>query len=150
MQAMKPYERQAVLYRCVQASKMTANTWQKCSVSKLQTHQRRARRDAALIDTFRIAAEEAVRIDGAIINLEVSTRAAGYHGFVRRFPVGPCGFISPFNFPLNLVAHKVAPAIAVGCPFILKPATHSNQCITYWSHSRKCRSPERSFLDLAL
>jgi len=75
-----------------------------------------------LIDTFRIAAGEAVRIDGELLNLEISERAAGYRGFVQRVPVGACSFITPFNFPLNLVAHKVAPAIAAGCPFVLKPS----------------------------
>ncbi|MGH8212320.1 MAG: aldehyde dehydrogenase family protein, partial [Rhodanobacteraceae bacterium] len=45
-----------------------------------------------------------------------------YRGFVKRVPIGPCSFITPFNFPLNLVAHKVAPAIAAGCPFVLKPS----------------------------
>ena len=43
----------------------------------------------------------------------------------KRVPIGPCSFISPFNFPLNLVAHKIAPALAVGCPFILKPASRT-------------------------
>ena len=76
-----------------------------------------------LIDTFRIAAEEATKIHGEYIALDISERAAGYQGMWRRFPIGPCSFISPFNFPLNLVAHKVAPAIAVGCPFVLKPAS---------------------------
>jgi acyl-CoA reductase-like NAD-dependent aldehyde dehydrogenase len=75
-----------------------------------------------LIDTFRVAAEEAVRIDGETLNLEISARADGYRGFTKRVPVGPCSFITPFNFPLNLVAHKVAPAIAAGCPFVLKPS----------------------------
>ncbi|MBN8726307.1 MAG: aldehyde dehydrogenase family protein [Xanthomonadales bacterium] len=75
-----------------------------------------------LIDTFRVAAGEAVRIDGELINLEISERAVGYRGFVQRVPVGACSFITPFNFPLNLVAHKVAPAIAAGCPFVLKPS----------------------------
>jgi len=75
------------------------------------------------IDTFRIAAEEAVRGYGEIIPLDISERATGYEGHVRRFPVGPCAFITPFNFPLNLAAHKMAPALAVGCPFILKPAS---------------------------
>ena len=75
-----------------------------------------------LIDTFKVAAEEAVRIDGEIIDLEISARAKGYRGFVQRVPIGACSFITPFNFPLNLVAHKVAPAIAAGCPFVLKPA----------------------------
>lgn len=76
-----------------------------------------------LIDTFRIAAEEAVRITGEVLPLDISARAANYVGMWKRVPLGVCSFISPFNFPLNLVAHKVAPAIAVGCPFILKPAS---------------------------
>lgn len=75
-----------------------------------------------LIDTFRIAAGEATRIDGEVIELQVSERTRGYRGMVKRVPVGVCSFITPFNFPLNLVAHKVAPAIAAGCPFVLKPA----------------------------
>ena len=75
-----------------------------------------------LIDTFRIAAGEATRIGGETIELQVSERARGYRGMTRRVPIGACAFITPFNFPLNLVAHKVAPAIAAGCPFVLKPA----------------------------
>ena len=75
-----------------------------------------------LIDTFRIAAGEATRIGGEVIELQISPRTRGYRGMTRRVPVGVCSFITPFNFPLNLVAHKVAPAIAAGCPFVLKPA----------------------------
>lgn len=75
-----------------------------------------------LVDTFRIAAGEATRIDGEVIELQVSPRTRGYRGMVKRVPVGACALITPFNFPLNLVAHKVAPAIASGCPFVLKPA----------------------------
>ena len=78
-----------------------------------------------LIDTFRIAAEESVRIGGEIINLEITPRAKGYTGMYKRVPIGPCSFISPFNFPLNLAAHKIAPAIAAGCPFVLKPASRT-------------------------
>ncbi len=78
-----------------------------------------------LIDTFRIAAAEATRIDGEVIELQVSPRTRGYRGMVKRVPVGACAFITPFNFPLNLVAHKVAPAIAAGCPFVLKPASRT-------------------------
>ncbi len=78
-----------------------------------------------LVDTFRIAAEESVKIHGEYLALDISERAAGYQGMWRRFPIGPCSFISPFNFPLNLVAHKIAPAIAVGCPFVLKPASYT-------------------------
>ncbi|MFI4874224.1 MAG: aldehyde dehydrogenase family protein, partial [Blastopirellula sp. JB062] len=74
-------------------------------------------------DTFRIAAEEAVRITGEVMPLDISARAANYRGMWKRVPIGPCSFISPFNFPLNLAAHKIAPAIAAGCPFVLKPAS---------------------------
>ncbi len=78
-----------------------------------------------LIDTFRIAAEESVRLPGSgeVFPMDISARARGYTGQWKRVPIGPCSFIAPFNFPLNLVAHKVAPALAAGCPFILKPAS---------------------------
>jgi len=76
-----------------------------------------------LIDTFQIASEESVRIGGEVLPLDISPRARGYQGMWKRVPIGPCSFISPFNFPLNLAAHKVAPALAVGCPFVLKPAS---------------------------
>ena len=75
-----------------------------------------------LIDTFRIAAGEATRIGGEVIELQTSARTRGYRGMTRRVPIGVCSLITPFNFPLNLVAHKVAPAIAAGCPFVLKPS----------------------------
>ncbi|MDY7107345.1 MAG: aldehyde dehydrogenase family protein [Planctomycetota bacterium] len=75
------------------------------------------------VDTFRIAAEEATRMYGEYLPLEISPRAAGCEAIVRPFPIGPCSFICPFNFPINLAAHKIAPALAVGCPFVLKPAS---------------------------
>lgn len=77
------------------------------------------------VDTFRIAAEEATRIYGEYLPLDVSPRAEGYEGIWKRVPVGPCSFISPFNFPVNLAAHKIAPAIAAGCPWVLKPASYT-------------------------
>jgi len=78
-----------------------------------------------LIDTFRIAAEESVRMTGEVQPLDISPRAKGYQGIWKRVPIGPCSFVSPFNFPLNLAAHKIAPAIAVGCPFVMKPASRT-------------------------
>lgn len=78
-----------------------------------------------LIDTFSLAQEETGRLEGQWFSLDSSQRAKHYQGFYKRFPVGLCSFISPFNFPLNLTAHKIAPAIAVGCPFILKPASRT-------------------------
>ena len=72
--------------------------------------------------TFTVAAEETVRGYGEYLPLDWQQSTAGRWGIVKRFPLGPVAGISPFNFPLNLVAHKVAPAIAAGCPIVLKPA----------------------------
>jgi aldehyde dehydrogenase (NAD+) len=72
--------------------------------------------------TFRWAAEEARRFNGEFQRLDTDAAAAGRAALIRRFPIGPVLGIAPFNFPLNLVAHKVAPAIAVGAPIIIKPA----------------------------
>jgi acyl-CoA reductase-like NAD-dependent aldehyde dehydrogenase len=72
--------------------------------------------------TFKTAAEEAIRLGGESIPLDLTEGNEGRWGLVQRFPVGPVLAITPFNFPLMLVAHKVAPAIAAGCPIIVKPA----------------------------
>ena len=72
--------------------------------------------------TFKTASEEAVRLGGESIPLDLTEGNENRWGLVQRFPVGPVLAITPFNFPLNLVAHKVAPALAAGCPIILKPA----------------------------
>jgi acyl-CoA reductase-like NAD-dependent aldehyde dehydrogenase len=81
----------------------------------------RAEVDRAVL-TFKTAAEEAARIGGESLPLDLTQGNEGRWGLVQRFPVGPVLAITPFNFPLNLVAHKLAPAIAAGCPIILKPA----------------------------
>jgi len=73
--------------------------------------------------TFQVASEEAKRIGGEVIPMDVAPHGAGRFALTRRFPIGPIAAISPFNFPLNLVAHKIAPAIAAGKPIVLKPAT---------------------------
>lgn len=74
------------------------------------------------IFTFQVAAEESTRIYGEYLPLDWQESTAGRWGIVRRFPLGPIAGITPFNFPLNLVAHKLAPAIACGCTMVLKPA----------------------------
>jgi len=74
------------------------------------------------VSTFRWAAEEARRFAGDLMRLDTEPTQTGRMALVRRFPRGPVLAISPFNFPLNLVAHKVAPAIAVGAPILVKPA----------------------------
>jgi acyl-CoA reductase-like NAD-dependent aldehyde dehydrogenase len=84
----------------------------------------RAEVDRAVF-TFKIAAEEARRVYGEIVPLDWLPGNDGRVGHIRRVPRGPVVGISPFNFPLNLVAHKVAPALAAGCPIILRPATQT-------------------------
>jgi glyceraldehyde-3-phosphate dehydrogenase (NADP+) len=71
--------------------------------------------------TFRLGAEEAERMYGETIPLDLMPSSKGRMGITRRFPIGPVAAISPFNFPLNLAAHKLAPAIAAGCSIVLKP-----------------------------
>src|SRR5580700_1041571 len=78
--------------------------------------------------TFTVAAEESTRIYGEYLPLDWQEFTAGRWGIVRRFPLGPIAGITPFNFPLNLVAHKVAPAIAAGCPMVVKPAPQTPLC----------------------
>lgn len=78
--------------------------------------------------TFNVAAEESTRIYGEYLPLDWQEYTAGRWGIVRKFPLGPVAGITPFNFPLNLVAHKVAPAIAAGCSMVLKPAPQTPLC----------------------
>lgn len=126
MRELPAYHRQHILNHCV---KRFRERFEELAIS-LCIEAGKPIRDSRgevtrLIDTFRIAAEESVRITGEVLPLDISQRAKGYLGMWKRIPVGPCSFISPFNFPLNLVAHKVAPALAVGCPFILKPSSRT-------------------------
>lgn len=77
------------------------------------------------IATSRYAAEEALRFGGEWLPLDISSGSKMYTGLLGRVPVGPTLAISPFNFPLNLIMHKLAPAIAVGCPVIIKPSSET-------------------------
>ena len=121
---MPAYQRQAVLNHVVKRVTERHEELAKALCVEAGKPIRDARGEVTrLIDTFRIAAEESVRMYGEHMPLDISPRAEGYECIWRRFPIGPCSFISPFNFPLNLVAHKIAPAIAVGCSFVLKPAS---------------------------
>jgi acyl-CoA reductase-like NAD-dependent aldehyde dehydrogenase len=126
MASMATYQRQAVLQHCVDrfrdrqeelAHALCVEAGKPITDSRSEVGR--------LIDTFRIAAEESVRMTGEVQPLDISPRANGYQGMWKRVPIGLCSFISPFNFPLNLAAHKIAPALAVGCPFILKPASRT-------------------------
>ncbi len=88
----------------------------------LKTARIEARR---VISTFAFAAAEARTLTGEMVAMDAADVGEGKLGFTLRLPIGVVGAISPFNFPLNLVAHKVAPAIAAGCPVVLKPASQT-------------------------
>ncbi len=126
MRGMAAYERQAVLAHCVRrfTERVDELAYALCVEAGKPIRDSRGE-VGRLIDTFRIAAEESVRITGEVQPLDISARAKGYLGIWKRVPVGACSFIAPFNFPLNLAAHKIAPALAVGCPFVLKPASRT-------------------------
>ncbi|NQY91528.1 MAG: aldehyde dehydrogenase family protein [Deltaproteobacteria bacterium] len=124
MAAMPAWRREQVLLHCVARFEQRAEELALGLCAEAGKPIRDARGEVGrLIDTFRYAAGESLRMGGEVMPLDISPRATGYSGSWKRVPVGPCSFITPFNFPLNLVAHKVAPAIAAGCPFVLKPAS---------------------------
>ncbi len=124
--ALSAYERRDILLHCVRRFEERAEELAMALCIEAGKPIKDSRGEVVrLMDTFRIAAEEATRINGEVMNLEIGSKSKGYRGFTRHVPIGPCSFISPFNFPLNLVAHKIAPAIAVGCPFVLKPASRT-------------------------
>jgi len=99
-----------------------------------------------LIDTFRIAAEEATRVGGEVLPMDIAPRSESFIGMWKRVPIGPVSFITPFNFPYNLVAHKIAPALAAGCPFVLKPAEKTPVgALVLGEILAECELPEGAF-----
>ncbi len=124
MRDLPAYFRQEVLYHCVHRFTERQEELARALCIEAGKPIRDSRGEAVrLIDTFRVAAEESVRMTGEVLPLDISARAKDYSGMWKRVPLGVCSLISPFNFPLNLAAHKVAPALAAGCPFVLKPAS---------------------------
>ena len=126
MAALPSFEKQAILQHCIDRFRERFDELAMALCVEAGKPINDAEGEVTrLIDTFRIAAEESVRMHGELQALDISPRAKGYRGMWKRVPIGPCSFISPFNFPLNLAAHKIAPALAVGCPFVMKPASRT-------------------------
>ncbi|KAL6068116.1 Aldehyde dehydrogenase [Balamuthia mandrillaris] len=123
MKSMKHYERKEVLLGIANdlLKRQDEFIYTLCVEAGKPVRDARVELNRA-VDTFTAAAEESVRLHGEHLPLDISSRNVGFAGIVRRFPVGLVSMVAPFNFPLNLVAHKVAPAIAAGCPFVLKPS----------------------------
>lgn len=123
---MPGYERQRVLQQVSQQIAAHAEDFARIMALESGKPIKTARAEVGrAVFTFQVAAEESTRIHGEYLPLDASDTAKGRWGIVRRFPLGPISAITPFNFPLNLVAHKVAPAIAAGCTMVLKPAAQT-------------------------
>jgi acyl-CoA reductase-like NAD-dependent aldehyde dehydrogenase len=123
---MPAYERAAILRRAAAEIQARRDEFART----LAAEAGKPIRDAAIeIDrgamTFEVAAEEARRPVGDVIPMDLAAHGRGRFALTRRFPIGPIAAISPFNFPFNLSAHKVAPAIAAGNPIVLKPASRT-------------------------
>lgn len=124
MRKLASYQREAVLQHCVKRFRERFDELAYALCVEAGKPLKDARGEVTrLIDTFHIAAGEATRSHGEVLTLDISERSRSYTGMYKRVPIGPCSFISPFNFPLNLTAHKIAPAIASGNSFVLKPAS---------------------------
>jgi acyl-CoA reductase-like NAD-dependent aldehyde dehydrogenase len=123
MAALPSWRRREILKHCVKRFREREDELVEVLVVEGGKVIRDARGEVGrLIETFEIAAEEATRIGGEVLPMDIAERSEKFWGQWKRVPIGPVSFITPFNFPYNLVAHKVAPAIAAGCPFVLKPA----------------------------
>lgn len=126
---MPAFERQRILERVSAAIAARAEEFARTMALEAGKPIRTARSEVSrAVFTFKVAAEEATRIYGEYLPLDASDIAKNRWGIVRRFPLGPIAAITPFNFPLNLVAHKIAPAIAAGCTMVLKPAPQAPGC----------------------
>jgi acyl-CoA reductase-like NAD-dependent aldehyde dehydrogenase len=129
MQKLSAADKKRILVHCVSRIRMSREDFIDTLVREAGKPRAAAQIEVErCIETFSLAAEETTRIHGQVLPLDSSFRGVGYTGMTRRFPVGLCSLITPFNFPLNLVAHKFAPAIAAGCPCIIKPASWTPIC----------------------
>lgn len=121
--AMPSHERAAAIEKVVDGLKGRADELSEVIAREAGKPIRDARGEVArAANTFQIAMEESKRLGGEVLPLDIFPGSEGRTGIVRRFPLGVVLGISPFNFPLNLVAHKVAPAMACGNTIVLKPA----------------------------
>jgi acyl-CoA reductase-like NAD-dependent aldehyde dehydrogenase len=119
-----PAERAQVLDRAARLVADRAEAFARTICLEAGKPMKQARAEAArCVDTLTFSALEARSIAGEVVPMEASSAGAGKMAVILREPIGVVGAISPFNFPLNLVTHKVAPAIAAGCPVVLKPAS---------------------------
>lgn len=120
--ALPAHARAKILLKAAEAVEARSDEFARLISSEVGKPLKEARREAGRAAfTLRWAGEEARRVVGEMLPLDLDAGSEGRYAMVKRVPRGPAMFITPFNFPLNLVAHKVGPAVAVGLPFVLKP-----------------------------
>ncbi|HEX4046596.1 MAG TPA: aldehyde dehydrogenase family protein, partial [Elusimicrobiota bacterium] len=120
--ALPAHARARILADAAVSLEKDAEAFARLIVEEVKKPVKDARREVARAAfTLRWASEEAKRINGEYMPLDLDQGSEGRYALVKRVPRGPALFITPFNFPLNLVAHKIAPAAAAGLPFVLKP-----------------------------
>jgi acyl-CoA reductase-like NAD-dependent aldehyde dehydrogenase len=125
MAELEPFQKQKILLHCVKRFNEMRDELTEILIAEGGKPRKAAAAEVErLINTFQIAADAVTQLDdGRLLPLAVTAAASGYQGFIKHVPIGAVSLISPFNFPLNLTAHKIAPAIAAGCSFVLKPAS---------------------------
>ncbi len=120
---MPAHQRARILNKTAQLIEKQAEELARLMAQESGKPIRYARGEAGrAVETFTFAADEARRIHGETVPMDAARNGVGKIGYYIRVPVGVVAAITPFNFPLNLVAHKIAPAVAAGCPVVLKPA----------------------------
>ncbi len=123
LKKLTAYEKYKILLKVANLLEERKEEFAKTIVYEVGKTIREARTEVErAVNTITFAAEEAKRIEGEYIQIDASPNGKGKRGFYFREPAGIVAAITPFNFPLNLTAHKIAPSIAAGCPFVLKPS----------------------------
>jgi acyl-CoA reductase-like NAD-dependent aldehyde dehydrogenase len=126
---LPPYRRAEILDEAARLAKERVEDLARLICEEAAKPIRHARVEAQrAADTLRFSAAAARTLTGETVPLEASAAGAGKVGFIIRVPVGVVAAITPFNFPVNLVAHKLGPAVAAGCPVVLKPASTTPLC----------------------
>ena len=124
--ALPPWRRAEILDSAARLLKERREDFARTIAAEAAKPIKTARTEATrAVSTFAFAATEARKLAGEMVPIDASDVGEGKLAFTLRLPIGVVAAISPFNFPLNLVAHKVAPAIAAGCPVVLKPASQT-------------------------
>jgi acyl-CoA reductase-like NAD-dependent aldehyde dehydrogenase len=123
MRRLASFERKRILRNVAQAVEQSGEFFAELMAREAGKPLQLARAEVKrAVSTLELGAEEAARLGGEVVPLDLAETAAGFAGGYARVPAGPVIAMAPFNFPLNLVCHKLAPALASGCPTVLKPA----------------------------